>query len=123
MFTSSINNIKDNWEDSSESEQEQEEETPVLDIVANDKETKETKEHIDDEEWDFYEGQTVCINCSKSSEPRIIMIKSKRIFCYDACLDNYDDDYYDDDNYNDDYNDLDDYDKKLGLSVSCKRTH
>jgi len=50
------------------------------------------------------------------------MIESKRVFCYDTCLYNGNDDD-DDGGYDeyDDYDELDDYDKKLGLSISCRR--
>jgi len=127
------NNIKDNWDDSSESEQE--EETNVLatepinkgtteEVLYGKDNNQEDKFDENDQEWDFYDGQSVCINCSKACEVRIIMIKSKRIFCYDACLENnnneYDDDYGDDDYGDDDYDELDDYDRKLGLSISCR---
>lgn len=119
--------IKENWEDSSESEEEVEEPV-VLNFGSNIKKTTEellllsednTQQstiEVNDEEWDFYHGCSVCINCGKSTEVRIIMINSKRIFCYDACLDNENDD----EDYDDDYDELDGYDKKLGLSVSCR---
>src|SRR6056300_1769230 len=123
MNTSTNNTtiVKDNWDDSSESEQEEGEEqiektmtndiNSSIDILdANQDETDET--------WDFYEGFASCINCGKSSEARIIMIESKRVFCYDTCVYNENDGY--DDDYDDGYDELDDYDRKLGLSVSCR---
>ena len=110
-------NVKDNWDDSSESEVEVDDEVKVDDEVDS-LDMNEYK-HEDDEEWDFYEGYTSCINCGKSNEVRIIMIESKRVFCYNVCLDNGNDGY-DDDDYDDDYDELDDYDRKLGLSVSCR---
>jgi len=107
--------VKDNWDDSSESEQEEE-----IDFDKNKNEyNDDDKYNYDEGEWDFYEGSTSCIYCGKSNEVRIIMIESKRVFCYNACLGNDDDDDYDDD-YDDNY-DLDDYDRKLGLSVSCRK--
>ena len=46
------------------------------------------------------------------------MVKSKNVYCYDNCLnENNNDDY---DYYDDDYDELDDYDRKLGLSISCR---
>ena len=123
-------NIKDTWEDSSESEFEEEEEPVVLDSVAENAKDKETfyeeenyrrEEPFDNEEWDFYEGYSPCSNCGKLSDARIIMIESKRIFCYDACLEQneiYDDD---DDDYDDEYDHLAEHDRKLGLAVSCKK--
>jgi len=122
--------VKDNWDDSSESEQEEE-----IDFDKNKNEYNDDDKYGDDDkynddegEWDFYEGSTSCIYCGKSNEVRIIMIESKRVFCYNACLGNDDDD---DDDYDDDYDydDLDDYnrkldrklDRKLGLSVSCRK--
>ncbi len=135
------NNVKDNWDDSSDSEVESENNRDVNNTISvdtfnelssnvndevdvkeyndieedNDIEEYNTKEQ---EEWDFYEGFTSCINCGKSNEVRIIMIESKRVFCYNVCLNNGNDGY-DDDDY-DDYDELDDYDRKLGLSVSCR---
>lgn len=117
--------VKDNWDDSSESEQEEGEEQ-IEKTMTNDINSSigilDANQDETDETWDFYEGFASCINCGKSSEARIIMIDSKRVFCYDACLDNGNDncDDDDDDDY-DDYDELDDYDKKLGLSVSCRR--
>ena len=97
--------------------------TPIdeLDILLEGlKEDNDIEEYntLEQEEWDFYEGYTSCINCGKSNEVRIIMIESKRVFCYNVCLNNGNDGY-DDDDY-DDYDELDDYDRKLGLSVSCR---
>ena len=137
MDTSNTNTkiVKDNWDDSSESEDEYENGRHVNnDLIDPFDELSSTGNHdIDDdvkedndieeyntkeqEEWDFYDGFASCINCGKSSEVRIIMIESKRVFCYDACLENDDDD---DDGGYDDYDELDDYDRKLGLSVSCR---
>ena len=128
-------NIKDNWDDSSDSEVESENNRDVnnsnsvdnfnkLSSNVNDevdvKEDNDIEEYntLEQEEWDFYEGYTSCINCGKSNEVRIIMIESKRVFCYNVCLNNGNDGY-DDDDY-DDYDELDDYDRKLGLSVSCR---
>ena len=127
-------NIKDTWEDSSESEfeEEKEEEPVVLDSVAEnakdkrkvkeafyDEENYRREEPFDTEEWDFYEGYSPCSNCGKLSVARIIMIESKRIFCYDACLEQ--DEIYDDDDYDDEYDHLAEHDRKLGLAVSCKK--
>jgi hypothetical protein len=124
------NNVKDNWEDSSESEQEEEQGEEDIGKNINVKNsidrpndripvTHTNGSEYDNEEWDFYEGYSPCSNCGKYSDARIIMIESKRIFCYDACLDKdeiYDDG--DDDDY--DYDDLEEYDRKLGLAVSCR---
>ncbi len=121
-----IKTVKDNWDDSSESEPEYESCIDDLDVNNNNtidpldellskSDENECEEDNDIEgEWDFYDGYTVCINCGKSSNQRIIMIESKRVFCYDACLEN------DNNNYDDDYDELGEYDKKLGLSVSCR---
>jgi hypothetical protein len=131
MDTSNINNkVKDNWDDSSESEPEYENGRdvnnnnnsidPLDELLSKCNENKNDdieEENELEEEWDFYDGYSACINCGKSDNHRIIIIESKRVFCYDACLENDDDD---DDGGYDDY-DLDDYDKKLGLSVSCRR--
>lgn len=124
------NHVKDNWEDSSESEQGEEpgEEPGEEDIGKKINVNNSVDRHVthtngsdyDNEEWDFYEGYSPCSNCGKYSDARIIMIHSKRIFCYDACLD--EDEIYDDgDDDNDDYDDLEEYDRKLGLAVSCRR--
>lgn len=126
MDTSNTNTkiIKDNWDDSSESEQEEGEEKieqTMTNDINNSVDILDTNQDETDETWDFYEGFATCINCGKSSEVRIIMIESKRVFCYDACLDNGNDNCDDDDDDYDDYDELDDYDKKLGLSVSCRR--
>ena len=114
------NTIKDNWEDSSDSEQEEEQTT--TNDVNNSIDIPDGNDNQDenDEAWDFYEGDTPCNNCGKYSDARIIMLESKRIFCYDACLDK--DEIYDDGEGDDDYDydDLEEYDRKLGLSVSCR---
>jgi hypothetical protein len=111
------NNVKDNWEDSSESEQEEEQTT--TNDVNNSVDIPDGNQDENYEEWDFYEGDTPCNNCGKYSDARIIMIHSKRIFCYDACLD--EDEIYDDGDDDDyDYDDLEAYDRKLGLAVSCR---
>jgi len=135
MDISNVNNkVKDNWDDSSESESEYEYENknengrdvnkysidPFDELSSKCDENKDDDIEDDDDiegEWDFYDGYTACINCGKSSNQRIIMIESKRVFCYDACLENGNDDY---DDYDDDYDELGEYDKKLGLSVSCR---
>jgi len=134
MDTSNKNNkVKDNWDDSSESEYEYENENdrdvnnysidPFDELSSKSDENKNDNNVEEDDdiegEWDFYDGYTACINCGKSSNQRIIMIESKRVFCYDACLENDNNDY-DDDDYDDDYDELGEYDKKLGLSVSCR---
>jgi len=130
-------NVKDNWDDSSDSEVESENNRDVnnsnsvdtfneLSSNVNDevdvKEDNDIEEYntLEQEEWDFYEGFASCINCGKSNEVRIIMIESKRVFCYNVCLNNGNDGYDDDDDDYDDYDELDEYDKKLGLSVSCR---
>ena len=129
MDTSNTNTkiIKDNWDDSSESEQEEGEEKieqTMTNDINNSVDILDANQDETDKTWDFYEGFASCINCGKSSEARIIMIESKSVFCYDTCLYNGNDGYDDDDDgYDeyDDYDELDDYDKKLGLSVSCRR--
>ena len=123
MDTSNTNTkiVKDNWDDSSESEQEEGEEQieqTMTNDINNSVDILDANQDETDKTWDFYEGFATCINCGKSSEARIIMIESKSVFCYDACdacLENNNNDY------DDDYDELDDYDKKLGLSVSCRR--
>jgi len=127
MDTSNTNTkiIKDNWDDSSESEQEEGEEQieqTITNDINNSVDILYANQDETDKTWDFYEGFVSCINCGKSSEARIIMIESKRVFCYDTCLYNGNDDD-DDGGYDeyDDYDELDDYDKKLGLSISCRR--
>ena len=129
-----IKTVKDNWDDSSESEPEYETCIDGVDVNNNNNnytidpldelpsksDENEREEDNDIEgEWDFYDGYSACINCGKSDNHRIIMIESKRVFCYDACLENNNNDY-DDDEYDDDYDELGEYDKKLGLSVSCR---
>ena len=110
--------VKDNWDDSSESEQEQEVEQTTTNDVNNSVDNQDGNQYENDEAWDFYEGDSYCINCGKYSDVLIIMLESKRIFCYDDCLDK--DEIYDDsDDFDDDYDDK--YDRKLGLSVSCRR--
>jgi len=121
MDTSKNNSkiVKDNWDDSSESEPEIEEEpnNNKVDVDVHVTESNNNNNNnIDniEEEWEAYYGDSVCINCKKSDDQRIIMVKSKNVYCYDNCDDD-DDDYYDDD-----YDELDDYDRKLGLSISCR---
>jgi hypothetical protein len=127
MNTSTNNTkvVKDNWDDSSESEQEEGEEQieqTMTNDINNSVDILDANQDETDKTWDFYEGFASCVNCGKSSEARIIMIESKSVFCYDTCVynenDGYDDDY--DDGYDDGYDELDDYDRKLGLSVSCR---
>lgn len=129
-----IKTVKDNWDDSSESESENENCIDDLDVNNNNdsidpldellskSDENENEEDNDIErEWDYYNGYTACINCGKSSNQRIIMIESKRVFCYDVCLENDNNNYHDDyDDEYDDYDELGEYDKKLGLSVSCR---
>jgi hypothetical protein len=120
-----IKTVKDNWDDSSESEHEYENCIDVnnhlidpFDELPSKSDDENEKDNDIEGEWDFYDGYTACINCGISSNQRIIMIESKRVFCYDACLENNIND--DDDDYDDDYDELGEYDKKLGLSVSCR---
>ena len=121
MDTSKNNSkiVKDNWDDSSESEPEIEEEPNNnkvdVDVTESNNNNNNNNNNIDniEEEWEAYYGDSVCINCKKSDDQRIIMVKSKNVYCYDNCDD--DDDYYDDN-----YDELDDYDRKLGLSISCR---
>ena len=87
MDTSNTNTkiVKDNWDDSSESEQEEGEEQ-IEKTMTNDINSSidilDANQDETDEIWDFYEGFASCINCGKSSESRIIMIESKRVFCF-----------------------------------------
>jgi|LakMenEpi03Aug12_release.lakeMendotaPanAssembly.Ray.scaffolds.fasta_scaffold647441_2 hypothetical protein len=128
--------IKDNWEDSSESESEPEVDIEALVIepriigdadadnasgndvphpqVGSNYENKDE----DWENWEEYDGPAVCHLCGKADEELIILSQSRKVICFNDCTTGgYTEEDYADEDYQDE---LDRYDKKLDRYVSFR---
>lgn len=128
--------IKDNWEDSSESEEEVDIEASVIepriigdaDAYADNAGGNDVPRHQvgsnyenkdeDWENWEEYDGPAVCHLCGKADEELIILSQSRKVICFNDCTTGgYNEEDYEDEDYQDE---LDRYDKKLDRYVSLR---
>jgi hypothetical protein len=123
--------IKDNWEDSSESESEQEidieasviEPRIIGDVGGNDVPIPQVSSNYENkdedwENWEEYDGPAVCHLCGKADEELIILSQSRKVICFNDCTTGgYTEEDYEDEDYQDE---LDRYDKKLDRYVSFR---